>query len=143
MKTIDETTKQGRNLIAHIRARYGRGEGVAEIHRSLVQAHTTLTYNQVHGIATGRTFKRYRRKPLIDLATDPEPAMKPYEPKARAPVGRRQGSAHGVQLTEEDVRAIRVMKECDASLSEIAKKIGCSRGTVHSVLSGRTWRHVQ
>ncbi len=60
--------------------------------------------------------------------------------KGREARGERIGRA---ELTENSVRAIRIVYgRGGVSMHEVARRFGVSYGTVHSVLSRRTWWHV-
>lgn len=54
--------------------------------------------------------------------------------------GERNGHA---KLTEEKVRTIRELRCQGMTLEAIAQSVGSPMTTVHSVVSGRTWAHVQ
>lgn len=55
-------------------------------------------------------------------------------------IGEKNGSS---KLNEVQVIEIRRLHKLGFSHSKIAKRIGRSSGTVQSVLSGRTWKHVK
>lgn len=111
-----------------IRARHDAGESVASIHRSYAPR---ISYAAVYDVVRWRTHKgvKQRRRAAADL--------RPYAPIDRPRKPRPS------KLTPDDVRAIRVKRECGASLAEIAREFNVNKVTIHSVISGRTWRHVQ
>jgi hypothetical protein len=62
----------------------------------------------------------------------------------RVAKGRTQrGSKHFLsRLTEDDVRTIRVLVQCQ-SQSETARQYGVSVGTVSAIVHGRSWKHLK
>lgn len=55
-----------------------------------------------------------------------------------------RGESQGLsKLTEDDVRAIRVLSREGASQREIAKLFGVTRSPIQWILSGKTWKHVK
>ena len=55
-----------------------------------------------------------------------------------------QGERHGMcKLTEKDVlKVVRLHEKRGRTISQIARKIGTSSGTVHSILTGKNWSYL-
>lgn len=51
-------------------------------------------------------------------------------------------AARKSELTEEDVRAIRRVRENGAKLHEIARVFGVSESAIHNIVKRKTWAHV-
>ena len=68
--------------------------------------------------------------------------MREMEQRGRAKYVR--GEAHGKsRLTTESVKTIRAMRADGETLHSIASAIGVTIATIHNVVTGRTWSHVE
>lgn len=57
----------------------------------------------------------------------------------RTPRGERNGAA---KITEDDVRALRLIFRDVGNISEAARRAGVPRGAAKCIIQGKTWRHV-
>ena len=63
--------------------------------------------------------------------------------KGRLITPNLRGEAHGsAKLTEDDIRAIRILAQSDKTQKSIAIHFGVSRGLIWHILNGKRWGHV-